>query len=76
MREHVAADLDEGGKLAVDYLESAATGPAVVVTPNGGSGFDPMIQRYTQEVLFGERTPQEAADAFIDELKSEIDAAA
>jgi multiple sugar transport system substrate-binding protein len=76
MREHVAADLDEGGKLAVDYLESATAGPAVVVTPNGGSGFDPMIQRYTQEVLFGERTPQEAAEAFIDELKTEIDAAA
>lgn len=76
MREHVAADLDEGGKLAVDYMESAAAGPAVVVTPNGGSGFDPMIQRYTQEVLFGERTPQEAAEAFIDELKTEIDAAA
>jgi multiple sugar transport system substrate-binding protein len=76
MREHVAADLDEGGQLAVDYIESAAAGPAVVVTPNGGSGFDPMIQRYTQEVLFGERTPQEAAEAFIDELKTEIDAAA
>jgi multiple sugar transport system substrate-binding protein len=76
MREHVAADLDEGGHLAVDYMESAAAGPAVVVTPPGGSGFDPMIQRYTQEVMFGERTPQEAAEAFIDELKSEIDAAA
>jgi multiple sugar transport system substrate-binding protein len=76
MREHVAADLDEGGELAVDYIESAVAGPAVAVTPNGGSGFDPMIQRYTQEVMFGERTPQEAADAFIDELKSEIDAAA
>lgn len=76
MREHVAADLDEGGKLAVDYIESAVAGPAVVVTPPGGSGFDPMIQRYTQEVMFGERTPQDAAEAFIDELKSEIDAAA
>jgi multiple sugar transport system substrate-binding protein len=76
MREHVAADLDEGGHLAVDYMESAAAGPAVVVTPPGGSGFDPMIQRYTQEVMFGERTPQEAAEAFIDELKSEINAAA
>ncbi len=76
MREHVSADLDEGEQLAVDYIESAAAGPAVVVTPAGGSGFDPMIQRYTQEVMFGERTPQEAAEAFIDELKTEIDAAA
>jgi multiple sugar transport system substrate-binding protein len=76
MREHVAADLDEGEQLAVAYIESATAGPSVVVTPAGGSGFDPMIQRYTQEVMFGERTPQEAAEAFIDELKSEIDAAA
>lgn len=76
MREHVAADLDEGGQLAVDYIETAAAGPAVAVSPNGGSGFDPMIQRYTQEVMFGERTPQEAAEAFIDELKAEIEAAA
>jgi multiple sugar transport system substrate-binding protein len=76
MRDHVAADLDEGEQRAVEYLESAAAGPAVRVTPNGGSGFDQMIQRYTQEVLFGERTPQEAAAAFIDELQSEIDAAA
>ncbi|MDA1362952.1 extracellular solute-binding protein [Glycomyces luteolus] len=76
MREHVAADLDEGGRLAVDYIETAVAGPPVAVTPNGGSGFDPMVQRYTQEVMFGERTPQEAAEAFIDELKSEIDAAA
>ena len=76
MREHVAADLDEGEQLAVDYLESATAGPAVVVTPNGGSGFDPTCQRYSQEVLFGERTPQDAAEAFIEELQSEIDAAA
>ncbi|MFC3495745.1 ABC transporter substrate-binding protein [Glycomyces rhizosphaerae] len=76
MRDHVAADLDEGEQRAVEYLESAAAGPAVRVTPNGGSGFDQMIQRYTQEVLFGERTPQEAAEAFVDELQSEIDAAA
>lgn len=75
MREHVTADLDEGEQLAVDYIESAAAGPAVVVTPNGASGFDPMIQRYTQEVMFGERTPQEAAEAFVEELQSEIDAA-
>ncbi|GAA2149459.1 ABC transporter substrate-binding protein [Glycomyces algeriensis] len=76
MREHVATDLDEGEQLAVDYLESATVGPAVVVTPNGGSGFDPTCQRYSQEVLFGERTPQDAAEAFIEELKTEIDAAA
>ncbi len=75
MRDHVSADPDEGEQTAVDHLDSDAAGPAVVVTPSGVGGFDPMIQGYTQEVLFGERGPAEAAQAFIDELQGGIDAA-
>ncbi|MEU6247893.1 hypothetical protein [Glycomyces sp. NPDC047010] len=46
------------------------------MTPNGASGIEPMLQRYTQEVLFDDTAPDDAAQAFIDELQAEIDAAA
>jgi multiple sugar transport system substrate-binding protein len=45
------------------------------VTPNGASGIEAILQRYTQEVLSGQTQPLDAAKAFIDELQAEIDAA-
>ncbi|MEU5154109.1 extracellular solute-binding protein [Glycomyces sp. NPDC021274] len=75
IRERVSADLEEGDQLALDYMNSIEPGPVSPVTPNGGSNVDPMIQRYAQEVYFGEREPAEAAEAFVAELQGEIDAA-
>jgi len=50
-------------------------GDAPAVTPNGGSGLEPMLQRYTQEVYTKKQSPEDAAKAFINELQGEIDAA-
>ncbi|GAB4000219.1 hypothetical protein GCM10029992_31440 [Glycomyces albus] len=75
VRERVSTDLEEGDQLALDYMNSLEPGPVSPVTPNGGSDVDPMIQRYAQEVYFGDREPAEAAEAFIDEIQGEIDAA-
>ncbi|MDT0342647.1 ABC transporter substrate-binding protein [Streptomyces litchfieldiae] len=76
MRERISQDLSESDQLAVDYMNSVTPGPSPVVTPSGGSGIEPMIQRYTQEVYSGQRSPQDAAQAFVDELQTEVDAAA
>jgi multiple sugar transport system substrate-binding protein len=46
------------------------------VTPNGASGVEAILKRYTEEVLFGRSTPQQAAEKFIAELQAEIKAAA
>lgn len=75
LRERVSTDLEEGDQLALDYMNSLEPGPVSPVTPNGGSDVDPMIQRYAQEVYFGEREPAEAAEAFIEEIQGQIDAA-
>jgi multiple sugar transport system substrate-binding protein len=75
IREAITSDLSESEQLAVDYMDSVTPGPSPVVTPNGGSGIEPMIQRYSQEVYSGQTSPQDAAQAFIDELQGEVNAA-
>ncbi|MFW6690707.1 ABC transporter substrate-binding protein [Streptomyces sp. MAR4 CNX-425] len=75
IREAVSADLSESDQLAVDYMDSVTPGPSPAVTPKGGSGVEPMLQRYTQEVYAQQTSPEEAAQAFVDELQGEIDAA-
>lgn len=72
--DHLKTSLQGTDKVAADYLDTVQPGPSPVVTPNGGSGLEPMLQRYTQEVLFEQSSPQDAAAAFIKELQGEIDA--
>ncbi|MEO6085232.1 MAG: extracellular solute-binding protein [Umezawaea sp.] len=74
-RAHLEAGLTGPDKAAVEYMNAVTPGAAPVVTPNGGSGIEPMLQRYSQEVYFGKSSPEAAADAFIKELQREIDAA-
>ncbi|WP_407562253.1 ABC transporter substrate-binding protein [Streptomyces sp. 184] len=75
VREAISADLSESDQLAVGYMDSVTPGPSPAVTPKGGSGVEPMLQRYTQEVYAKQTSPEEAARAFIDELQGEIDSA-
>lgn len=75
MLKHIEAGLTGPDKAAAEYGNEATTGDAPVVTPNGGSGIEPMLQRYTQEVYFKKTSPEDAAKAFIKELQGEIDAA-
>lgn len=75
VRKAITADLTENDKIAVEYMDSVTPGPSPVVTPKGGSGVEPMLQRYTQEVYAEQTSPEKAAQAFVDELQSEIDSA-
>jgi multiple sugar transport system substrate-binding protein len=75
VRKAISTDLSESDQLAVDYMDSVTPGAAPAVTPKGGSGVEPMLQRYTQEVYAKQTSPEEAAEAFIDELQGEIDSA-
>jgi len=75
VRTAVTAKLGETDKAAADYLGSLEVGTAPRVTPNGASGIEAILKRHTEEVLFERQTPQAAAEAFIKELQTEIDAA-
>ncbi|MBX9393593.1 extracellular solute-binding protein [Streptomyces sp. TRM72054] len=75
MLKHLEAGLTGPDKAAADYMNEVTPGESPVVTPNGGSGIEPMLQRYTQEVYFKKTSPEDAAKAFIEELQGEIDAA-
>jgi multiple sugar transport system substrate-binding protein len=73
--QHLQAGLTGPDQTAAEYMNAVTPGQPPVVTPNGASGIEPMLQRYTQEVYFGQTSPEKAAQAFIKELQSEIDAA-
>ena len=75
VRDAIASILTPLDQQAVDYQDGLDVGPPPVVTPNGASAVEAILQRYTQAVYFGEQTPEDAAQAFIDELQGEIDAA-
>ncbi|WP_394553821.1 ABC transporter substrate-binding protein [Agromyces sp. MMS24-JH15] len=75
IREYLSDSLTPTNAAAVEYLGRITAGDAPVVTPNGASGIEGILQRYTQEVLAGQTKPLDAAEAFIAELQAEIDAA-
>ncbi|MGW0494750.1 ABC transporter substrate-binding protein [Streptomyces sp. NPDC003007] len=75
MLKHLEGGLTGPDKAAADYMNTVTPGESPVVTPNGGSGVEPQLQRYSQEVYFKKTSPEAAAKAFIKELQSEIDAA-
>lgn len=76
VRTALEAELSADDKLAVDYLNAIEPGEASPLTPNGGSSIEAIFQRYTQEVYFGQLSAEEAAEAAIDEIRREVDAAA
>ncbi len=73
----IAGDLDADQQKVVNYVKTMTPllGPAPEIVPNGASDTDSLILRYLQDVLFGKKTPQEAAKGFIAETKASIDAA-
>ncbi len=75
VRTAVTAKLADADKAASEYLGTIKTGPPPRVTPNGASGIEAILKRHTEEVLFERQTPQQAAEGFIKELQTEIDAA-
>lgn len=76
VRGALEAGLSADDQLAVDYLNAIEPGEPSPLTPNGGSSIEAIFQRYTQEVYFGQLSPEEAAEAAIKEINGEVDAAA
>ncbi|WP_430787259.1 ABC transporter substrate-binding protein [Actinoplanes sp. G11-F43] len=75
VRTAITPKLADADKTAADFLAELQVGTAPQVTPNGASSIEAILKRHTEEVLFERQTPQQAADAFIKELQTEIDAA-
>jgi len=76
VREVIKPDLTDNDKAAIEYMDRVTPGDTVpVVTPNGASTVEAILQRYTQEVFAGKTSPEDGAKAFVKELRGEIDAA-
>ncbi|WP_109211489.1 MULTISPECIES: extracellular solute-binding protein [Microbacterium] len=78
IREYITPKLDEVNQEVVDFLDKIAprVGDAPPATPPGGGAIETIIDQHTQRVLFGEVTPEEAAESFIAELQRALDDAA
>lgn len=76
LRKAIQPELDASDKAASTYLDAVKVSPPPRLTPNGASNIEKILQRHTEQVLFGQLTPEQAATSFISELQSEIDAAA
>jgi multiple sugar transport system substrate-binding protein len=74
-RAALAGKLTGTDQAAAAYLDSLKVGESPRVTPNGASDVEAILKRYTEEVLFVRKTPQDAAQGFIKELQAAIDAA-
>lgn len=74
IRAAIADQLSATDQAAIEYQDRVTPGAvAPVVTPNGASTIEAILQRYTQEVFAGQSTPEAAAEAFVAELQTEID---
>ena len=71
----IESTLTSADKDAIAYAKRVTPGEAPLVTPNGASTIEAILQRYTQDVFAGKQKPLDAAKAFINELQGEIDAA-
>jgi multiple sugar transport system substrate-binding protein len=78
IREYITPKLDAVNQEVVDFLDEIAprVGDAPPATPPGGGAIETIVDQHTQRVLFGEQTPEEAAESFIAELQQALDDAA
>jgi multiple sugar transport system substrate-binding protein len=76
VRKAIEPKLDASDQAAVAYLDEIEVSPPPRVTPNGASNVEKILQRHTEQVLFGQLPPDQAATSFIAELQAEIDGAA
>ena len=75
--EAVEAQVDDNGREVLAFAEDMAdeVGGNAPITPSGASDIALLLSRYNQQVLYGDSTPAEAAEAFINELGDSIRAA-
>lgn len=78
IREYITPELGEIDQEVVAFLDEIAprVGDAPPATPPGGGAIETIIDQHTQKVLFGELTPEAAAESFIAELQRALDDAA
>jgi multiple sugar transport system substrate-binding protein len=76
VRESISSKLEAPDQAAVTYLEEMEVAAPPRLTPNGASNIEEILQRHTEQVLYGQMTPEQAATSFVDELQAEIDGAA
>lgn len=75
IRAAIAGQLKETDKAAKEYLDTVPVSDPPRITPNGASTLDAILKRHTEDVLFGRTTPEKAAESYIKEVQSEVDAA-
>jgi hypothetical protein len=75
VRKAITSTLDAPSQAAARYLDEITVADPPRVTPKGASDIEKILQRHTEQVLFGQLTPEAAATSFIAELQKEIDAA-
>lgn len=73
IRAYLAPDLSETDQQAIAFFDEIELGDAEAVTPPGGNQFVAIMQRYTQEVIFGTTDAEDAAARFLDELQGVLD---
>lgn len=74
LRTAITSKLTSTDKQAVQFLDTVAehAAPAPPVTPVGGSSISEILTRRGSDVLFGRATPDQAAKAAIEEMKSAV----
>ncbi|WP_163263832.1 ABC transporter substrate-binding protein [Chelativorans alearense] len=72
VRESLAPKLDETGRAAVEFIGGLGdlAGPLPPPPPLGAGEIDKMLIRVSEEVAFGQHTPQSGAEAFVAEAES------
>ncbi|KQO97146.1 ABC transporter substrate-binding protein [Leifsonia sp. Leaf264] len=74
IRAYIEPKLSDTDKEVVAFLDglSEDVGDAPAVTPPGGSAIEALLKQYTEQVLFKQLTPDQAAEGFIKDLKDAI----
>lgn len=74
VREAIAPKLDDTGRAAVEYIGGLddLAGPLPPPPPLGAGEIDFMLVRVSQEVAFGQHTPETGAEAFLEEAKATL----
>ncbi|WP_129669109.1 ABC transporter substrate-binding protein [Phytoactinopolyspora endophytica] len=77
VRETITPQLSDSDAHAVEYIEDIADeiGEAPAPPPVGAADVQQVFQRYASEILFEQMSPEEGAEAFANELSSNLTSA-
>ena len=76
--QHIRDDLSPEQQQMADFVaavEASAPDTAPMPPPPGADTAEPMLRRYAEDMLFGQTSPDEAAEQFANELDESIAAA-